>query len=354
MQTLVRKNEYDIIDNVEIGGLLPIGNYELSLGAFGRIYFKKVEDIVIPEKVYSNDADFIAHVMKSWKDGEGSVGVALAGGKGLGKSFTGNQIAVQANVPVIRIIGGLPKSNAIFSVLNTIDQDFVLFIDEFEKSFNVGKDNQNPDAMSQQDFLTFLDNGSVRKNKILFIVTSNSISNINEFLKNRPSRLKYFKEYEKLSNKIIKEIVNDLLVYPEHRDDLLEKLSTSELNMDVLIQIIKEINTHNKPYSSFKEFFNFRTKAYELFDIGTVIDGVPYVIKQYASGNYYDDDAIGRHPTKEHLRIYSKGYFNLAEGVGRVNKGWYSEAKDKDGNDIEIEINLTVVKSEFRNLAKVF
>ncbi len=199
MQTLVRKNEYTIIDNVEIGQSLPVGNYELCLGMMGP-YFSKIADIIIPDKVYSNDTEFIAHVMKSWRDGEGSVGVALSGGKGLGKSFTGNQIAVQAGVPVIRIVGGLPRNNAIFSVLNSIDQDFVLFIDEFEKLFNTGKDNQNPDAMSQQDFLTFLDGGSVRKNKILFIITSNNSNAINEFLKNRPSRLKYFKEYEKLSN----------------------------------------------------------------------------------------------------------------------------------------------------------
>lgn len=350
MQILVRKDEYDILDNVVIEDRLPVGNYDLSFGAFGRIYFKKVADTILPTKVYSNDSEFISHVSKAWQEGEGNVGVGLVGGKGLGKSFTANIIANQTNLPVIRITEGINNPN-IFSVLNSIDQDFVLFIDEFEKLFDHQKNSANGDEVKQQDFLTFLDGGILRKNRIMFIITANNTHHINDFLKNRPSRLRYFKEYKTLHDSVIKEIVNDLLVNQEFREDLIENLPYDGLNIDVLIQIIKEINVHNRPYSTFKEFFNFKVSNYTRFNLMLVHeDGTEILLREEFSDTLWKHNMVGRTPLG--TRIYANRDIEPRE-YPHMLKGYYYAEEDKK-EETEIPCNLIVRKTSNRMTSVVF
>lgn len=308
MKLLRNKNEFDIISSADIITELPMGNYEVKIGAFGRIYLEKVEEVELPSKIYSNDTSFIEHVLQSWKEfKQGALGVALVGLKGLGKSFTGNLIAQKAEVPTIRIVG--KTSPDVFGFLNKIEQDFVLYIDEFEKNFQKS-DEKDSGAATQQDMLTFLDNGGVRANKILFIATANDDYKLNEFLKNRPSRLRYYKVYEKLDDAIIQEIIDDLLVNRELGADLLRYLPYEDLNIDVLIQIIKELNIHNKPYSSFKDFFNYQRSTRRQVVISYITEEMakneqePIVLKQMLDEytEIYEGDSFARTNTNQNLR----------------------------------------------------
>ena len=95
---------------------------------------------------------------------------------------------------------------------------------------------------------------------------------ISDFLKNRPSRLRYYREYNRLEDNVIQEIVTDLLKDKTHQADLLKHLPYEDLNIDVLIKIIQEINLHNKPYSTFKSFFNYKRETsleYEIYMLET-------------------------------------------------------------------------------------
>lgn len=257
MKVLQDNNIFRIISNATIIEELPKGVFEVKMDQFGNCSLEKTPDIILPEKIYSNDTEFIQHVLKTWQTSTGSLGVGLVGKKGLGKSFTSNILAKELDLPVIRIVSKI-QSTSIFSFLNKIEQDFVLQIDEFEKRF----DERSDDAVSQEDFLTFLDGGSTRSNRIFFMVTANMEYGFSSFLKNRPSRLRYYREYLTLSDTVIKEIVEDLLVNKDHMTDLIQHLPYEDLNIDVLIQIINEINLHDAPYSSFKSFFNYRRETY--------------------------------------------------------------------------------------------
>lgn len=258
MHIAKRNTELDVLTGtIDIIDTLPNAHYDLSFGAFGRIFLSEIPSPIFPEKIYSNDKNFIEHVLKTSKISKGNLGIALFGNKGLGKSFTANLISTGLNLPVIHITGPTDNSG-IFSFLRSITQDFVLQIDEFEKSFNITRDAEVGEV-SQEEFLSFLDNGTVRENRIVFIITGNNATSLNGFLKNRPSRIRYFKNYDELSYNVIQEIVDDLLINEEHKEDLLKTLKIKELNIDVLIQIINEINIHDVPYSSFHDFFNYST-----------------------------------------------------------------------------------------------
>lgn len=244
---------------------LPVGNYEFRFGPKGEVWLERQEDLILPEKIYSNDKDFIEHVLKSYKAiDKGLLGVGLVGKKGLGKSFTGNILAYTAKAPIIRLTKSV-SGTGFLDVLKQLNQDYILYIDEFEKLFPDSHDNDDQRA-SQEQLLSFLDGGVISNNKVLFILTSNSDHLISEYIKNRPSRLRYYKSYEELDKEIIKEVLSDLLENEEFLDDLLENLPYSDINLDALVKIIQEVNTHNKAYSTFKDFFNFKeTSSMEVY-----------------------------------------------------------------------------------------
>ena len=123
-------DEYDILKGFEINTSFPNKNFELKMTPKGRIYFKELPDYKSPEKIYSNDKDFMDHVKRTWNSMEsGNLGVALVGGKGLGKSLTANELAHSLGIPVLRIKEPV-LSMAQLEIINSIDSDCVLFLDE--------------------------------------------------------------------------------------------------------------------------------------------------------------------------------------------------------------------------------
>lgn len=256
----------------------------------GRIFFKKLPKYVSPEKIYSSDKDFIDHVVKTWNSMEtGLLGVALVGGKGLGKSLTGNEIAAALNVPVLRIKEPV-RSLSQLEIVNSINSDCVLFLDEFEK---IVKDTDNTDFLNQEELLSFLDGGGNKNNKVMFIVTANRSHHISEYLKNRPSRIRYYKEYKTISSELVVEIVDDLLARPHHKEDLLSTLDYNNLNVDVLIAVIKEINLHDKPYSSFKQFFNYKESEEKRGKAFVMYEGKEHEMTEL-KGYVYDGTNLGK------------------------------------------------------------
>jgi len=346
MNILQNKKDFDIIDNITIIDKLPVANYELKYGAFGRIYLSQIDDIEFPEKIYSNDNEFIGHVLNQWQNSNEQLGIGLVGGKGLGKSFTGNVIAHSIHVPVIRITSN-PKGLDIFSFLNTIKQNYCIYIDEFEKMFPFNiqtSSNGDPSLTTQDKFLSFLDNGSAASEfKRMFIVTSNSHASMNDFLKNRPSRLRYIRMYDKLSDKIINEIVKDLLKNKDLLNDLIEHLPYNNLNMDALIQIINEVNIHNKAYSSFKDFFNFQELGnYQTY---TIIDkeSKKPINESITAGQFYRDSAIGSLNRKS---VYLRKTLSLKDTTMEAEGYYYVD------NDIEVTVDIIIQKNEEANKFK--
>ncbi len=338
MNILQNKNDYDVIENITIIDKLPSANYELKYGAFGRVYLTKIDDIVLPEKVYSNDTKFIEHVLTQWNSSKDQLGVGLIGGKGLGKSFTGNIISNELNIPVIRIKSN-PKSHDIFTFLNSIKQDYCLYIDEFEKIFPYQpQTNNNGDTSlaTQDKFLNFLDNGgTISEFKKMFIITSNSIITINDFLKNRPSRLRYIQMYERLDDRIIKEIVVDLLKNKEFLKDLVENLPYKTLNMDSLIEIIKEVNIHNKPYSEFKNFFNFTETSDETYSVYEKETNV-LINKSLKKQELYNESRIGIYHKKQ---AYFGESPSLFEKEQEIKAYFYNDSDTEEYFNIVVKLN---------------
>lgn len=241
------------------------GIYKIFYSRETGYYFSKINDhfyLPPPEKIYSNDDEFINHVLKTVNHEKiNDINIILEGKKGLGKSFTGkilaNKISSTYNCPIIVLDNNNKDVYNVLEFLNKLTSRFVLFIDEFEKIFpeNVNYDGDKIEGETdyQSLFLSFLDGSSNIKNNKVVIATSNS--RLSSFFYNRPSRFRYVRKYNNMSEELIEEIINKNLNNKEFAKDLLKNLYKT-CNIDVLEQIINEINLFDKPYSTFKSFFN--------------------------------------------------------------------------------------------------
>lgn len=267
MNILKSNNKYFFYNKVEILKRLEPKNYVLDFN-ITDIWIEESNGFEFEEKLYDIDTDLIDMVSEDFKTNERNIGVLLSGVKGQGKSFTAKRLVNNIDLPVIIINKKIPLNVKFIEFLSQIEQDYVLFIDEFEKLFTSGSYNEdddydistNEDYHTQISFLSFMDGAVSLRNKILFVLTTNN--RINEHFMNRPSRIKYLKKYEHLDDAIIETIINDKLIDKNYRNDLLENISTLNINIDLLFTIIDTINKFNKPFSEFSNIFNYSIEEY--------------------------------------------------------------------------------------------
>lgn len=223
---------------------LPLGVYKIEEDPFENLYLSRLQDkFSFPYKIYGKDEAFVNRVKKSWDNTEGNMGVLLNGIRGTGKTVTAELICNNMNMPVIIMPR---KFKNLIDFLSEIQQDFVLFMDEYEKMFD-----RNDSTM-----LTIMDGALKSTNRILFLMTTNN-KHIEENLLQRPSRIRYVKGYGDLPLEIITEIVDDMLIHKELRSQTIKMIGhLSMITIDLVKSIIEEVNIHNEDPALFKDYFN--------------------------------------------------------------------------------------------------
>jgi hypothetical protein len=250
--------------NVESFDLLPKGTYLTKFDAPNNCYFLELtEDFTIPNKLYGNSDMLSNRYVKTFTEGSKNMGILLTGLKGTGKSLTAKLTALKSNIPVILITEEF-TGEEFKSFLNSIKQEVVVFIDEFEKVY-VEND-------SQQSLLSLLD--GIFEGKKLFIFTSNMKDRINQYMLNRPGRIRYLAEYDSLDETVITEVIEDTLVDKTQTEDLLSVLDVLGIvSMDVLVGLISEMNSYNEGAKEAIKYLNIRPEDSQ-YSVVIIIDGV--------------------------------------------------------------------------------
>lgn len=213
-----------------------------------EISFKVAPDFIMPNKVYEtpDDSSFINKVLNYFNRSEdGTVGVMLSGLKGSGKTITAKNIALKSNLPIILIDKGFRPSLLIklFNRLTNIDA-CVLF-DEIDK---LGDDYDD-------DYLLKILDGVNTSGKKLVLCTCNNAKDINEYLKDRCSRIRYWKEFDELSASMIQNILEDQLNDKKEVSPLTDFIISNfaVISFDNIKSFIDEVNEY--PTTSFEELF---------------------------------------------------------------------------------------------------
>ena len=207
---------------------------------------------VFPYKVYGVNKSFIERVNRTFVNTTGNLGVLMNGVKGTGKSVTSelicNDFMEQFNMPVILIN---ERMKGLIEFLAAIDQDVVVFVDEYEKVFvnEEGRPNST-------EILTLMDGALKSEHRRLFLFTTNN-KYIDDNLLERPGRIRYVKEFIDLDKATIEEIVDDLLEDKNFKEECITYISKlQKITIDIVKAVITEVNIHGQGPSSFSDIFN--------------------------------------------------------------------------------------------------
>lgn len=295
-------NDYRIAEVSQVIDVLPAGIYKTEIDRYEEIYLSKISDkFEMPSKIYGLEQDFVKRVQKSWESTTGNMGVLLNGIRGTGKTITAEIIANQSNLPVILVTDNYKGLTSFF---NEIQQDCIIFIDEYDKIFE----------RHSNTLLTIMDGALKTTSRFMFLLTTNE-SYLNPHMYQRPSRIRYIKTFGDLDLNSIIEIVDDMLIHKELRNKSIEFIAHMPIiTIDLVKSVIEEINIHHQEPELFKSVFNYRDDDTDVYNIHQVSSGevVKTWAKSYCShsipfnaSNIDDDFRVGYNDVGEICEIIS-------------------------------------------------
>lgn len=203
-------------------------------------------------KIYGMESKLIEHIMRTFNNTTGNLGILFNGVKGTGKTITAKIIANMTELPVIIVNNPYPGLD---NFIANISCPCVLFFDEFEKTF----DRREGEDIKLLSIMDGVFNSPYRR---VFILTTNELC-INENFIGRPSRIRYRKSFGNLQPEVVIEYLNDNLNDKSKVKEIIEFIDTLEIStIDILKCIVEEVNIHNCSISEFKHFINVETAKY--------------------------------------------------------------------------------------------
>ena len=191
-------------------------------------------------KLYELGTDpIIRLVKKTWEsrtfvEGNKNLGVIFNGIKGTGKTLSAKLLCNAIGLPVVIVQN---SSDGLLPFLQSLNFECVVFIDEAEKTFKKGEDD---------DILLRLIDGVYNACRRLYVLTTNQLT-LNDNLLGRPGRIRYRFEFSNLLPQAIEEYLDDNL-RPDlsgQREKILEQIDLLEIStIDILKALVDEVNIH--------------------------------------------------------------------------------------------------------------
>ena len=314
--------EYRLTDsNVESFDLLPKGTYLTKFDAQNNVYYLELtEDFTMPSKIYGNSDLLSDRYVRTFLDGTKNMGILLTGLKGTGKSLTAKLTALKSNMPVILVTEEF-VGEEFKSFLNSIKQQVVVFIDEFEKVYT--------EDDTQQSLLSLLD--GIFEGKKMFIFTSNMRDRINQYMLNRPGRIRYLAEYDSLEVSVINDVIEDTLIDKSQIIGLIDVLDVlGMVSMDILVSLINEMNKYNETAKEAVKYLNIRA------------DKLDYIVTIIVDGVKVGSTSSRNHPLR--IKEYNFEYFHsFKKEWDEINLKPSEWEITRNGKEISMELDGTTL-----------
>lgn len=221
--------------------------YNIAQTPLGELFLQQADShFEFPYKVYGMQKQFIDQVIGTWQATNRNLGILLNGKKGTGKTVCAKQICnglLDLRLPVIIVTSfyeQLPQ------LINNIQQDVVLFFDEYEKVYH----EKDHSILTVMDGV--LDNGFRRA----FLLTTNE-KYVSSYMLDRPGRIRYLKNFDDMDQPTIEEIVDDILQIKSRRKEVIDYISKLEtITVDIVKAVVEEVNIHDVDPEVFHDYFN--------------------------------------------------------------------------------------------------
>ena len=114
---------------------IPVGNWLLCQNQMtGEFFLKRKPDFTIPDKIYGDVIEVAKKFLNTFSHTDKNLGILLSGMKGTGKSLLARKLCIDSNLPII-IVTEAYKGSGLMDFFSTINQEIVVFLDEFEKIY---------------------------------------------------------------------------------------------------------------------------------------------------------------------------------------------------------------------------
>ena len=264
---LERGNFYSLVEgNFGVDTKLKPGVYNMIYDQENGIRLEwTAEKFNFNFKLYGIDETLVGHVINTYRKQpqKHNIGVLLNGAKGTGKTVTAKELCNRLGLPVVIISAPYP---GLSNFISHISHDCIFFFDEFEKNFRTTQDTNSRNNNAGENLLSIMDGVYNGECAHIFILTTNEL-NVNDNILSRPSRIRYLKSFGRvIDHKIVEEYVNDNLMYPERKDDIMDFIDSLTLStIDIVKSIVEEVNIHNCNIDEFKSFFNVKQSSYTYY-----------------------------------------------------------------------------------------
>ena len=196
-------------------------------------------ELSVPNKVYySKDEELIVkRVIRYHKETKkNTTGVMFYGKQGCGKTLLSKIIAKESGLPIIVVDPSFSTSN-LMNFFTRFNTEVVVLFDELDKHCS------KEDYWDTKDMLEFLD-GVQETGKKLVIFTCNSDKVVNDFMKDRCGRIRYYKQFDTLSHDMIVDIVKDNINDKDKVDNVVNFIENKLKipSYDNVTAICKEVN----------------------------------------------------------------------------------------------------------------
>ncbi|MBO4561454.1 MAG: AAA family ATPase [Bacteroidaceae bacterium] len=216
---------------------------QISTPMMKRIGLKKIGvKFDFDFKLYELGSEpIIRLVKKTWNsetfiEGNKNLGVIFNGIKGTGKTISAKLLCNAIGLPVVIVQN---NGDGLLPFLQSLNFECVVFIDEAEKTFKKGEDD---------DILLRLIDGVYNACRRLYILTTNQLT-LNDNLLGRPGRIRYRFEFSNLLPEAIEEYLKDNLK-PElvdQKEKILQQIDLLEIStIDILKALVDEVNIHGQ------------------------------------------------------------------------------------------------------------
>lgn len=210
------------------------------------LYFEEDKDFEFPKTHYQSDSDkkLIKKTLDTFnKTDKMTTGVLLSGLKGSGKTLLMKKIAKDSGLPII-VVDKNVCSDDIEGFFAKITTDVCVLFDEIDKYWNT------------RYLLGFLD-GVKPTCKKLVVCTCNNEKEIDEYLNDRCSRIRYKKTFSGLTKEIVAGTINDIINDKNKADAAAEYICSNiqTVSYDNVIVFAEELL--NNPDDSFDEIMEF-------------------------------------------------------------------------------------------------
>lgn len=231
-------------EDVKLIDHLPVDVYDLIPTKTGLVFTKTVVPIC-PSKLYGDVESVTSRIITAYEAKQTCMGVLLSGIKGAGKTLTCEHLCqemLKKGYPIAYI--KVPIDPVLLQhFVERLDTPVVFVLDEFEKTYRKtygSNNNDRDDRPTQSGFLTILNNDKI---KHLFVLICNETIGVNEYLLNRPGRIRYHFKYMSMSDEAVRQYCGDKLDNKTYIPSIIKvKGLISNFTFDILKAIVEESN----------------------------------------------------------------------------------------------------------------